>query len=130
MLILGDNDIQDLTPLASLKELEFLELFMNYDLKDFSALSELQLTDLNIRCPGGKHNRVKADAFLGMTTLERFWASSRHFNEQEEARLRAALPDCEICVTKDHSTGDDWRGGGRQEIIERMFDTRIYEPLP
>ena len=67
---------------------------------------------------------------MGLTSLKRFWASYRHFSKEEEARLREALPDCEICVTKDHSTGDDWRGGGRQEVIERVIKSRSYEPFP
>ncbi len=130
LLIIGDNQLTDISPLADLKELEFLEIFMNYDITDYSPLSGLQLTDLNVRCPGGKRGRLKADAFLNMTTLERFWASSGHMSDEEQDRIRKALPDCEISITKDHSTGDDWRGGGRQEVIERMFDTRVYEPLP
>ena len=130
LLIIGDNQLTDISPLAKLKELEYLEIFMNYDLTDFSPLSDLPLTDLNIRNPKGKRNQITADPFLSITTLERFWASAGHFNDAEAKRLREALPDCVVCVTLDHSTGDDWRGGGRQEIIERMFDTRIYEPLP
>ena len=128
LLIIGDNAITDITPMADLKELEFLELFMNYELTDYSPLSSLpNLTDLNVRCPGGG-KKLKADPFMSITSLERFWATRRLFTEAEEDRLREALPDCKIKITNEHSTGDGWRDG-YQEIIERMFDTRVYEPF-
>jgi len=130
LLILGDNALTDISAITALTELEYLELFMNYDLTDYSPLISLKnLTELNVRCPGGKRDRLKADAFMSMTWLERFWASSGHFSDEEEERLRAALPECEICVTKDHSTGDNWRGE-RTAVIKRMVKNRVYEQLP
>jgi len=129
LLIIADNQITDITPLAELTELEYLEIFMNYDLKDYSPLSGLPLTDLNVRCPGARKNTLTADPFMGITTLKRFWASSKLFDKTQVERLREALPDCEISSTDDHSTGDGWRENGPYEIIVRMFETRQYEPI-
>ena len=129
-LIIADNALTDITPLASLTELEYLEIFMNYDLKDYSPLSGLPLKDLNVRCPEGTRNKFSADAFMPIRTLERFWATKALFPKDEEERLRAALPDCEISITDSHSTGDGWRENGYYPTILRMFENRRYEELP
>ena len=129
-LIIADNALTDITPLASLTELEYLELFMNYDLKDYTPLSGLPLKDLNVRCPEGTRNKFTADAFMPIKTLERFWATKALFPKAEEERLREALPDCEISITDSHSTGDGWRENGYYPTILRMFDNSEYEPLP
>ncbi|MBR3504048.1 MAG: leucine-rich repeat domain-containing protein [Clostridia bacterium] len=129
-LIIADNALTDITPLAELKELEYFELFMNYDLKDYTPLSGLPLKDLNVRCPEGTRNKFTADAFIPIKTLERFWATKALFPKAEEERLREALPDCEISITDSHSTGDGWRENGYYPTILRMFDNSRYEELP
>ena len=129
-LIIADNRLTDITPLASLTELEYLEMFMNYDLKDYSPLSNLPLKDLNVRCPEGTRNKLTADPFLPIKTLERFWATKALFPNAEVERMKEAHPNCEISVTDSHSTGDGWRENGYYPTIVRMFDNREYEPLP
>lgn len=129
-LILADNQLSDISPLASLTELEYLEIFMNEDITDYSPLSNLPLKHLNIRCPGADDYQLKADPFLGISTLKRFWASCDNFSKTETERMREALPDCDVCVTDDHSTGDDWRRDDLYAIVKRMFKTREYEPYP
>jgi len=129
VLILADNQVTDISPLADLRELEYLELFMLYDLTDYAPLSELPLIDLNVRCEQNKRHTLEIDALLSMTTLERLWISEGHFTEEEEQRLRDALPDCQISISESHATGNGWRRHDRYEVIERMFDRNEYEPF-
>ncbi len=130
VLILADNRITDITPMASLTELEYLELFMNYELTDFSPLINLEhLIDLNVRCEQDKRHTLEIDAFLEMKSLERLWISSGHFTDDEEEQLEKALPDCKISITDSHSTGNGWRKTERYEVVERMFEKGRYEPF-
>lgn len=130
LLILADNDIRDISTIAQFEELEYLELFMNYDITDFSPLSNLPLRHLNIRYCGDRNDKVKADAFLSITTMERFWASERYFRSEGVSQLKNALPDCEISVTSNYSTENGWRETDVYPVVVRIFDTGKYEPIP
>lgn len=130
VLILVDNKFSDITPIASLIELEYLEIFMNNAIRDFTPLQNLPLRHLNICFCGDKDNKVTADVFMGITTLERFWASRTYFDKSEGQRMREALPDCTVSVTYGESTGDGWRSGKEYPVIVRMFETGVYEPIP
>jgi hypothetical protein len=130
VLILADNKFSDITPIASLTELEYLELFMNNAVRDFTHLLELPLEHLNICFCGDKENQITADLFMGMTTLKRFWASRSYFDKKEGQRLAKALPKCTVSVTYGESTGDGWRRGEPYQTLERMFETGVYEELP
>lgn len=130
VLILADNKISDISPLAELKELEYVELFMLYDLHDYSPLTELEhLIDLNIRCEMNKRHTINVSDFMEMKSLKRLWISSGHLTDEEEELLREALPDCKISITETHATGNAWRRHERHEVVERMFEKRKYEPF-
>lgn len=129
-LILADNAITDLSPVASMKELQYVELFMNDELTDYSPLAGLPLTDLNVRCEADERHTLNVEQFMGMTTLERFWASTGSLTEEEQERLQEALPDCKISITESHSTGNGWRTTERHEVVKRIFERGRFEPLP
>ncbi len=130
VLILADNNISDITPLASLTGLEYLELFMNYRVVDYSPLSDLEnLLDLNIRCENLEPHSIDIEDFMPIKSLERLWISSGHLTDEEEQRLRDALPDCNISITSKHSTSNGWRTHKRHEVVKEMFDTRVYVPF-
>jgi len=129
LLILADNQISDITPIASLKNLGYLEIFLNYDIKDYSPLAGLPLTDLNIRCSRGVRQDLDVEDFLAIPTLKRFWASKGHLDAEEIELMREQMPDCEIVINNESATKDGWRENGIYPIIVRMFDTRQYEPV-
>ncbi len=130
LLILADNRLDDIGPIASLKELEYLELFMNYEIGDLSELSELPLRHLNLRYCGSKDNPLELDAIVNIKTLERFWSSKYYTEENGEQRLKAALPDCEVSITRNASTDNGWRETDVYPVVVRIFDTGKYEPIP
>lgn len=132
VLVLVDNELDDITPVGSLKELEYLELFYN-GIHDISPLAGLDnLIDLNI-C----FNRIADLSPLeSLTGLRRLWirnSNSRNvsirLDESVADALRAALPDTYI-DSKSSSVEGGWREGARYEAVRRMFKKGgEYEPF-
>lgn len=132
VLILACNiNLKDITPVGSLKDLEYLELFKN-DINDISCLANCtNLIDLNI-C----FNRIKDWTPLhGLDKLERLWLyNSNNWSEaypvdrQVVADLKAALPNCHIDSTS-YSTLGGWREHDRYYVIFHMFKYGEYIPF-
>ena len=132
VLILACNiNLKDITPVGSLKDLEYLELFKN-DINDISCLANCtNLLDLNI-C----FNRIKDwTPIHGLTNLERLWVyNSNNWSEQYPvdrkvvADLKAALPNCHIDSTS-YSTLGGWREHDRYYVIFHMFKYGEYIPF-
>ena len=132
VLILACNiELKDITPVGSLKDLEYLELFKN-DINDISCLANCtKLIDLNI-C----FNRIKDWTPLhGLTNLERLWIyNSNNWSEQYPvdrqvvADLKTALPNCHIDSTS-YSTLGGWREHDRYYVIFHMFKYGEYIPF-
>ena len=80
VLILACNQIEDITPVGSLTELEYLELFKN-DILDISPVQHCtKLLDLNI-C----FNHISDwSALEGLDRLERLWLfNSNNWSDQD-----------------------------------------------
>lgn len=129
VLIVACNiNLRDITPIGSLKDLEYLELFKN-DIHDISCLANCtNLIDLNI-C----FNRVKDWTPLhGLNKLERLWVynSNNYSNDipvdKEVVRaLKEALPQCHVDSTS-FSTLGGWRDHDRYYVVFRMFKYGEY----
>ena len=124
-------DLHDITPVGSLKNLEYLELFKN-DIHDISCLKNCtNLIDLNI-C----FNRVKDWTPLhGLSKLERLWLfNSNNWSDeypvdaQVVRDLKTALPQCHV-DEKSYSTLGGWREHERYYVIYHMFKYGEYIPF-
>ena len=134
VLILGRNDyITDITPLGSLTELEYLELFSNKVTDISPLLNCTKLLDLSL-C----NNLIEdLSPLFEMKSLRRLWlwkwnrnAPSAYLPKDLEAQLREALPDCLINTNSDPSQGG-WRDKGtRYDTISQMFKYRDSEYIP
>lgn len=132
VLIVACNiDLKDITPIGSLKELEYLELFKN-DINDISCLTECtKLIDLNI-C----FNRVKDWTPLHeLKNLERLWLyNSNNYSKDIPVdknvvyAIKNALPDCHVDSTS-YSTLGGWREHDRYYVIYHMFKHSEYIPF-
>ena len=132
VLILACNiNLKDITPVGSLKDLEYLELFKN-DINDISCLANCtKLIDLNI-C----FNRIKDWAPLhGLQNLERLWLFNSNnwsdeypVDKQVVANLKAALPNCHVDSVS-YSTLGGWREHERYYVIFHMFKYGEYIPF-
>jgi len=114
VLIVAMARWRDATPLASCKNLEYLEM-QSTDCTDLSPLAELKnLRHLNV---GGIMELEDISPLYSLTELERLWLGcmNRVPTEQVEAMQKAA-PNCEINTSVyDDPTGDGWRYGYHPE---------------
>ena len=110
LLIMADNWINDLTPLAKCKHLHYLELFVN-NLTDISPLGELhELVDVNI-----SYNRRLSDItpLLNSPMMERIWLESTSVSSEDFDLLEATYPNAKVVrvVRGRPSVDQGWRDG-------------------
>lgn len=105
-LILADNPMQDISALAGLEELWYLEIFNSW-IREISPLLE---------CPNLRHLNISylylndVEALEQMTQLERLWFISPSVNQDICQRLEETLGDTELVVgVSGNSTGGGWR---------------------
>lgn len=118
--------VTDLSPLAELYELEYIELFMQ-DITDISALANhTKLLDLNL-C----HNDITdLSPLYSCTSLERLHISyNPRLTAEEVARLQEKLPNCVIETETYQSTGAGWREHDRYFTLIESFDNNTYIPF-
>lgn len=112
-LILADNWIKDLSPISDCKKLEYLELFDNKHIPDYSPLQGCTaLKDLNI---SGTY--ADPEPLMEMTWLENLWACQAGLNAAERRALQEALPDTHMEFDASY-TGKGWRE------LQAYFDMR------
>ena len=132
ILILGRNKIGDTTPIGTLKDLEYLELF-SAGVKDISTLSNCaKLKDLNI-----SNNRIQDLApVLKLPALERLWLcgsqngilSAKSFTKTQKQEIEAqVVPGC-IVNYSGAGTQAGWRDHPRYNILSEIFSTGVYRP--
>lgn len=119
--------LTDISPLAGLEDLEYLELFTQ-NITDISALAnKKKLTDLNLVL----NDITDLTPLHSCTSLQRVFISlNRHLPQEQIDALQRALPNCRINYTVDHPTGDYWRVGSHYETMIEAFTSRTYIPLP
>ena len=131
VLIVAANNqyLTDITPIGSLKNLEYLEIFHN-DIHDISCLANLDhLVDLNI-C----FNRITDyTPLLGLKNLRRLWMADSWTGympvpEDAASVLQEALPDCTINTWSSPTEGG-WREHPRYFTLNEMFNSYKYIPF-
>ena len=119
-MILADNHVTDLTPLASLKKLKYVELFLN-KFTDVTPLGELpELLDVNI-C----YTRAEdLTPLCNCPKLERIWISKSRFTQESLSALQQTFPNAIIDYDAEFdSTGRGWRKHPRYDAYLEMFRT-------
>lgn len=92
-LILLDNRAQDLTPIASLKELVWLEM-NRASAPSIAPLADNEsIRDMNITFMDYLKPDVTFETLMNMPNLERVWFSSPMLSQAQEEQLKAAHPD-------------------------------------
>ena len=118
--------VTDISPLAELKELEYVELFMQ-NITDLTPLSgNTNLLDLNL-C----YNDVTdLTPLYSCTSLERLWISRNyHLSQEQIDAFKEALPNCVVETETVKSTEAGWREHPRYFTMKESFDTRTYIPF-
>lgn len=121
-LILADNaGIRDISPLAKLTELEYLELFMCYFITDYSPLGELSHMKAINLC----HNSsVSSLSFAeNMPELEMLWIMDCSVSAEDVQACKDAHPDAQIVTYTGSvsSTSGGWRASGMNIGLRNAF---------
>ena len=117
-MILADNRIVDISALANMPDLIYVELFINH-ISDVSPLSGLKnLKDLNI-CT----NHISdLTPFYSLTSLERLWYSGNDFKVKDHNALQEQLPNCICDRTVWQETEHGWREHERYFWMRSFFE--------
>ena len=118
--------VTDISVLADLPDLEYVELFMQ-DIADLTPLAgHEKLLDLNL-C----HNSIEDFSPLyTCTNLERLYISyNPGLNDEAIAALQAALPNCLIETEVWGSTDAGWREHPRYFTMYKSFQDNVYYPF-
>lgn len=126
VLILADNNISDISPLEGLEDLEYVELFLNRKIHDFSPLAnKTKLVDLNIY-----YCQIQdVTPLTTCTSLKRLWLGECGLSDGQIGKLRKALPDCKINARGSSATGEGWRDHRHYEVLKKMYKTGEYIPF-
>ena len=129
ILILADNCIVDIGPLAKLGKLEYIELFMT-SVDDITPLGNLSdLLDVNLCFT----KITDITPLLNCKKLERIWFGkdvTAQIGEEGLATLQAAFPDAQYDLVSRSSTYMGWREHPRYHAYIQMFRTNTaVEPF-
>ena len=117
VLILADNKLTDISALSQLKELQYVELFMNR-IPDMSPLVGLpNLTDINI----ANTHLTDIEPLKQFTQAERLWFAMNGLTSEQNRAVVEALPNCTCNYTTRDETGEGWREGERYQWIRELF---------
>lgn len=126
IVIDSKTPVTDISPLAELDDLEYVELFMQ-NITDISPLAgKTKLLDLNL-C----HNDISdLTPLYSCVNLQRLWISvNPHLTQEEIDRFREALPGCRVESKEWQSTGAGWRNHPRYNIMYDSFVSGVYQPF-
>lgn len=123
VLIVADNKITDLSPLANLPHLHYLEFFMNR-VTDLTPLAQCrEMVDLNISYNPGLSDITP---ILDLPVLERLWMVSVPVSQADVALLRETYPNTIISTWGNGSTDQGWRTHARYYAMIDMYRKRDY----
>ena len=119
-LILTHNWIKDLSPISTCKNLEYLEIYWNQHIPDYSPLLGCtSLKDLNLSATYADPTPLQQ-----MTWLENLWANATDFTSAEKQALVDALPNTHVEFNGGGYTALGWRQ------LQSYFDMRDMMGLP
>ncbi len=119
VLILSGNTIDNIDAIASLKHLNYLEMFNCEKIEDLSPLANCtELEDLMLNNMGKIRN---ADVIENCKKLRLLYARNTEPVDYSWKTLKKALPDCKIDTKTYHIRGE-WRNSKRNDYIRRAFN--------
>ena len=118
VLILADNKIKDISPIAKLKHLHYLELFMN-NITDSTPLASCkELVDVNISF---NYHFSNVDGIMDLPLLERLWLISDNISAESYKKIRERYPNVNMVTTGSGSTNSGWRTHERYFAMIDMY---------
>lgn len=121
-LVMVGTGVSDLTPIGTLKELIYLELFQCADVRDYSPLAGCTaLQDVNLAYTNGD-----ASVFAQMPWLKHLWINSTRVSDENRALLTETLPDTVIEFDNGWSMGNGWRSLPNYYVMRDLLDMPYY----
>lgn len=116
-LVLADTNVSDISPLAGLEELVFLELFLTRVRDLTPLLSCPALEDLNL-C----YTYADPEPATRITWLKRlWWAGNWNAKVRYGDAFRENLTECSFVFDTESSTGKGWRTGKNYYAMRDLF---------
>ncbi|MBP5288878.1 MAG: hypothetical protein J6Z79_03285 [Clostridia bacterium] len=120
ILILVDNAVSDLTPVAKLKHLHYIELFVNsIQLDDLSPLAACkELVDVNVSY---LYSVTDFSPLFDLPLLERLWMEHTKVSADQLNTLRERYPNATIITQGTGSIDQGWRVHERYDAMIWMY---------
>ena len=116
-LVLADTRVSDISPLAGLQNLVFVELFLT-GVRDYSPLLECPaLEDLNLCYTHGNPEPVTQITWLKRLWWAGNWTAKVRYGEA----FAENIPDCTFNFDTESSTGEGWRTGRNYYAMRDLF---------
>lgn len=120
--------VTDISVLALLPDLEYVELFMQ-DITDLTPLANhTKLLDLNL----ATNNITDLSPLYSCVNLQRLWISSNpNLTVEEIEEFQRHVPGCQVIYTlpKGDETGGGWREHPHYDVIYQSFQDNVYYPF-
>ena len=121
--IVAENPVVDLSPLAELEELVFLEIFLTLPEDLTPLLSLTSLRDLNLCHTYTVDGDHAYEVLRQMTWLERLWYSGHDMKSSQQKALAEDLPGVELMLKRgQESVCGNWRYGQHYYDMRDMLD--------
>ncbi len=122
-LILADTDVSDITPIGTLKELIYLELFKSPDIRDYTPLLGCTaLQDLNLAYTNGN-----VEVLAQMTWLDSLWANYCGATPEQKQLLRDSLPNTLLELDHGWHMGNGWRDRPNYYVMRDILKMPYYD---
>ncbi len=122
-LVLADTDIKDITPIGTLEELIYLELFRSPGVTDYTPLLNCTaLQDVNLAYTNGD-----AETLAKLTWVNYLWANCCNFSAEEKQMLRDSLPDTVLELDSGWHLGNGWRDRENYYIMRDLLGMPYYD---
>ena len=116
-LVLADTRVSDISPLAGLENLVFVELFLT-GVRDYSPLLECPaLEDLNLCYTYGNPEPVTQITWLKRLWWAGNWTAKVRYGEA----FAENIPGCTFNFDTESSTGEGWREGRNYYAMRDLF---------
>ncbi len=122
-LIVADTDVEDITPIGTLKELIYLELFKCPGITDYTPLLNCTaLQDLNLAYTSGD-----VSVLAEMTWLKTLWANCCNASKEQKQLLRDSLPNTLLELDHGWHMGNGWRNRENYYIMRDLLGMPYYD---
>lgn len=122
-LVLADTAVEDITPIGTLKELIYLELFKSPGVTDYSPIVNCtSLQDLNVAYTHGD-----AAVFADMPWLKHLWVNCTNITDEARQLLTEKLTDTVIEFDSGWHMGNGWRDLDNYYVMRDLLGMPYYD---